>query len=110
MAAASEELEATETSEWNPEILYASYKLCRHYKGGRYLILFEAMESSNGRERKPVVIYASLDKGTVNVRDKEEFFESVEWPDGARRSRFSPEQSVSKIIAQGLLKFEGGES
>lgn len=47
--------------------------LYKHYKGGLYRVLFTAWESTNGRPREEVVVYVSLEKGTVNVRLLEEF-------------------------------------
>jgi hypothetical protein len=63
----------------------------RHYKGDLYRVLFEAWESTNGRERKEVVVYVSLKLGTVNVRNKDEFYGDVQ--DGGRTvKRFNPVQ------------------
>ncbi len=61
-----------------------------HYKGGRYLVLFVADESTNRRMGKKVVVYVSLTYGKVHTRDWEEFTEKVKWPDGKRRTRFIP--------------------
>lgn len=66
----------------------------RHYKGGRYLFLMTALESTNGRDRCEVVIYVSLDNGQVNVRDKIEFHEPIIWPDRMLRPRFCPENTL----------------
>lgn len=52
----------------------------RHYKGAEYRVLFEAFESTNSREAAPrtrVVVYFSLEKGCMNVRDLEEFVSDV---------------------------------
>ena len=50
----------------------------RHYKGHLYRVLFTAWESTNGRPRDRVVVYASLERGTINVRTFEEFNEPLD--------------------------------
>lgn len=46
----------------------------RHYKGGRYRVLFEARVSTNGPdEGRLVVVYVSLTTGAILVRDRTEF-------------------------------------
>jgi len=58
-----------------------------HYKGGLYRVLFEAHESSNGRERERLIVYVSLKHGSVNVRKRDEFLEMLT-VDGKPRARF----------------------
>jgi hypothetical protein len=60
----------------------------RHSKGGRYLVLAVASDSTNAREGNRIVVYVSLTYGTVKARDLAEFVEEVAWPDGVRRPRF----------------------
>jgi hypothetical protein len=50
----------------------------KHYKGGRYTVIGVATESTNDRPRRPVVVYVSLEKGTINVRDEAEFHQYVD--------------------------------
>jgi hypothetical protein len=50
-----------------------------HYKGGYYRVLFTAITSTNAQQGRPVVVYVSLTKGTIHVRDEEEFHELVNW-------------------------------
>ena len=64
--------------------------LYEHYKGGRYLVLFIADESTNERIGNKVVVYVSLTFGVVKCRDESEFTEIVEWPDGSKKQRFIP--------------------
>lgn len=59
-----------------------------HHKGGKYLVLGIAEESTNARKGNRVVIYVSLTYGKVRCRDLEEFTEVIEWPDGESRPRF----------------------
>lgn len=61
-----------------------------HYKGGKYLLLFVADDSTNNRDGNKVVIYISLTYGKIYCRDLSEFTELVEWPDGKNRPRFNP--------------------
>jgi len=61
--------------------------LYRHFKGGEYLVLFEAKEATNGRDES-VVAYASLTDGKVYTPVLKEFEEKVAWPDGVERPRF----------------------
>ncbi len=61
-----------------------------HHKGGKYLVLSVAEESTNSRKGNQVVIYVSLTYGTVKCRDMKEFQESIKWPDGQIRPRFIP--------------------
>lgn len=59
-----------------------------HYKGGKYLVLFVAHESTNGREGRDVVVYVSLTNNSTHTRDFVEFTEEIVWPDGVTRPRF----------------------
>ncbi len=61
-----------------------------HYKGGKYTALFVGRNSTNSANHEPVVIYVSLTTGQVCVRDFEEFFAPVLWPDGQLHPRFVP--------------------
>jgi len=50
----------------------------RHHKGGLYRVLFTARQSTNGPDvGLPLVVYVSLTKGTVHVRDEQEFHEPI---------------------------------
>jgi hypothetical protein len=64
-----------------------------HHKGGRYLVLGVADESTNARIGGRGVVYVSLAYGTIKYRDLKEFVEEVRWPDGIVRSRFIPEEA-----------------
>jgi hypothetical protein len=50
----------------------------RHYKGGKYRVLFHASESTNARAKpdRPadLVVYVSLTTGKIHVREREEFY------------------------------------
>lgn len=63
-----------------------------HHKGGKYLVLHIAEESTNARIREKGVVYVSLTYGTIKYRKLEEFLEEVVWPDRIRRPRFVLEQ------------------
>lgn len=63
-------------------------KVYAHYKGGKYLVLFLADESTNARTGNKVVVYVSLTYGAIKCRDLSEFTEIIEWPDGIKRPRF----------------------
>lgn len=63
-------------------------RVYEHAKGGKYLVLIVASDSTNARAGNPIVVYVSLTYGTVKARDLAEFVEKVVWPDGVRRSRF----------------------
>ena len=54
--------------------------LYKHTKTGNiYMKLFEAMNSTNGQEEVPFVVYAPLkDISDVYVREAEEFYEKFE--------------------------------
>jgi len=54
-------------------------RIFKHYKGGRYLVLInDAIESTNGREGRRVVVYFSCQKETWHTREYKEFVEFVE--------------------------------
>lgn len=57
----------------------------RHYKGGLYELLCEAMLES---DLSPMIVYRAAD-GSVWVRPKQEFFQLVE-VDGMMVPRFAP--------------------
>ena len=57
----------------------------RHYKGGVYEVVSEAILEA---DHTPVVVYRGAD-GTTWVRPKQAFFESIE-VDGVRMPRFAP--------------------
>ncbi len=59
-----------------------------HFKGGTYLVLAVADDSTNSRKGTQMVVYVSLTYGTIKSRDLSEFTELVTWPDGIERSRF----------------------
>jgi len=77
-----------------------------HYKGGKYTVLFNAHDSTNGRldaeefttpEDHPdrhMVVYVSHTTGRINVREQGEFLEFVTWPDGVKRPRFELRQTL----------------
>ena len=59
-----------------------------HHKGGKYLVLSVADDSTNNRSGNKLVVYVSLTYGKIKCRDLTEFIEIIEWPDGQHRSRF----------------------
>ena len=61
-----------------------------HHKGGKYLVLALADESTNDRKGNKVVVYVSLTYGKIKCRDLREFIEIVKWPDGDMKPRFVP--------------------
>ena len=67
-------------------------KVYKHYKGGRYLVLCIAEESTNTRVGTRGVVYISLTYGKIKHRDLAEFVEEVQWPDGIKRPRFILEE------------------
>ena len=70
----------------NEEII--QNKVYVHYKGGEYLVLFLANESTNERAGGNVVVYVSLTYGKIKCRDYKEFVEIIKWSDGSKKSRF----------------------
>lgn len=73
-----------------------------HFKGGRYLVLGVASESTNDRIGKRSVVYVSLTHGTLKVRDLAEFLEEVLWPDGSRRPRFVRAQESGPVTSEDI--------
>jgi hypothetical protein len=61
-------------------------KIVKHFKGGFYRIVGEALHTNDEREH---VVYESLRNGEWWVRPKEEFYGHVETPEG-QQSRFTP--------------------
>ena len=59
-----------------------------HFKGGKYLVLFVAEDSTNARKGTKLVVYISLTYGAIKIRELSEFTELVEWPDGTKGPRF----------------------
>ncbi len=53
-------------------------RLFRHYKGGLYVEFARAMESTNARQGREVVIYYSLGKQAWHTRDAAEFDDMVD--------------------------------
>lgn len=49
-----------------------------HYKGGRYTVLFECQDSTNGTDRQEMVVYCSHTTGQIYCRNKAEFWGTVE--------------------------------
>lgn len=64
------------------------HKNYTHYKGGKYRVLGVAIDSTNEREGRRVVVYTSLANGTMYARDEKEFTEIVMCPDGEMKQRF----------------------
>lgn len=58
----------------------------KHYKGGRYQLLFEAVHTET---EEAMAVYRTPD-GRAWVRPSAMFYEPVDWPDGATRPRFVP--------------------
>lgn len=48
----------------------------RHFKGGEYLVLFDAIDVTNGQRDRKVVVYANR-SGKTFVRDLVEFKQQV---------------------------------
>lgn len=60
----------------------------QHFKGGRYLLLFTALNAETEQDQ---VVYMSLNiknPGKVFVRSVASWSEEVLWPDGSRKTRF----------------------
>jgi hypothetical protein len=58
----------------------------RHYKGGRYQLLFEATHTEI---EEAMAVYLTPD-GRAWVRPAAMFHEAITWPDGVSRPRFAP--------------------
>lgn len=65
-----------------------------HYKGGLYSIVAVALNATNATDGTEVVVYKSQKDGAVYVRNKDEFLQLIEWPDGVTRSRFVPADTL----------------
>ena len=66
-----------------------------HHKGGRYRVLFTARVSTNGPdEGKSVVVYVSLTKGTLHVRDESQFHDELPALEGGVIQRFRLMQEI----------------
>jgi hypothetical protein len=72
----------------------------RHYKGGRYVVLFVAETHEHNGEGD--VVYVSLTTGNIvtrpltrDSRKQDAWMDDVPWPDGVKRQRFLPETSLS---------------
>lgn len=59
-----------------------------HYKGGQYVVLFVAHNSTNSGGDQPMVVYVSMTTGRINVRDENEFHEAVWDANPPDRPRF----------------------
>ena len=64
-------------------------KLYQHYKGGLYIVIETAKDSTNDHVSHDMVMYYSLAKQTWHVRRLSEFVQEVRWPTGGFRPRFS---------------------
>ncbi len=64
--------------------------LHKHYKGAFYTVIHLAIESTNARAGRQVVVYTSGEYGSTHTRDADEGCETVTWPDGKKRRRFIP--------------------
>jgi len=74
-------------------------EIYQHYKGGKYRILYEAVNSEN---KLPEIVYQSLDdEKKIWVRPKEMFFEEVEI-DGKKKPRFEliDKESIEESAAE----------
>jgi hypothetical protein len=71
----------------------------RHYKGGLYLFLGAAQDSTNSGEHASFAVYDSLRDRCLRVRRLGEFEDVVPWPDGEERPRFvTVEVSGSSLL------------
>lgn len=61
-----------------------------HYKGGEYTVVAVAVDATNAADGTKVVVYRAHADGAVYVRNKNEFLQTVIWPDGVQRPRFVP--------------------
>ena len=71
--------------EWD----IAVNKVYEHYKGGKYLVLLLADDSTNAREGNHVVVYISLANGKTYCRDASEFTQLIKWDNGDMKPRFA---------------------
>lgn len=51
--------------------------LYQHYKGPLYLVLDTVTDSTNANQDRSFVIYWSLERKALHVREKQEFFGTV---------------------------------
>jgi hypothetical protein len=73
----------------------------RHYKGGRYIVLFVAETHEHNGDLD--VVYVSLTTGRIvtrpfsaaDSRKQDAWCDTVAWPDNVMRQRFLPEPSLS---------------
>ena len=71
----------------------------KHFKGGRYSVLLTALDSETTQE---VVVYVSLDTGSIWCRPVSMWHEMVRWPDGVSRPRFVAEVPMRGSITSNL--------
>lgn len=74
----------------------------QHYKGGRYRVLTTCLNSEDPTEI--LVVYISLQDGTVWARPATMWDEVVELEDGSTRPRFMPESKISFSISDNLAR------
>lgn len=55
--------------------------LYRHYKGGLYRVIGDAVHTETEEE---LVVYMSVETGLIWVRPSEMFYEMIDLPDGRR--------------------------
>lgn len=67
--------EAEEGNNANMALRIFRSGIYKHYKGGLYRVLFLVRHHDSG---EPMVVYASLDRGTLNVREWPDFIALVE--------------------------------
>lgn len=70
-----------------------------HDTGNRYVVLScDGQDSNNDRRQDPTVEYMSIEpgprQGKKRYRRVSEFHESVKWPDGQMRPRFTYEFNI----------------
>lgn len=70
--------------------------LFQHYKGPLYLVLDTVLDSTNDHLGRSFVIYLSLEKKSLHVRESEEFYGAVTLQDGREVPRFRP---IKKLVA-----------
>jgi len=66
----------------------------RHFKGGRYRLLYVAESCTNLHIGRRIVVYVSLTDGSVYTRDLKEWNESVPLPSGGFVPRFQAECTI----------------
>jgi len=71
----------------------------QHYKGGLYILLFEATDSGNHEdEGQGMVVLQSVSNEEFYVRPEAEFEQPVLWPDGKTRPRFAEWHHIKGVI------------